>query len=262
MQIRQSENSLLPLGLSLGAHLLLLGLLAANLSLWPRQASQPVRLAIDAAVVPDLEAVRQREAEQRRRRETEERRRAEEARRQREALEQQRRAEEQRRLAAERQRLEQQRRAAAEAERRARAQRQREAEQRRRREAEERRRAAEARQRQAEREAELQAQLAAEQAREDAIRGGLLAQWIEVIRQKVQRNWIKPPSAGPGLECELRVRQIPGGDVVGVEIGRCNGDAAVVRSIENAVYRAAPLPPPPDPALFERNIVLIFRPEE
>ena len=42
------------------------------------------------------------------------------------------------------------------------------------------------------------AQLAAEAAREAAITGGLLDQWIEVIRQKVQRNWNKPASAGAG----------------------------------------------------------------
>ncbi len=259
MWMRPSAQSLRPLGLSLAAHLLLLALLAVNLSLWPQRRSQPVRLAIDAAVVPDLQAVRQREAEARRR--------AEAARRQREALAQERRAAEQRRREAERQRLAEQRQAAAEAERRAAEKRQREAEQRRQAEraAEQRRQAereAEQRRRQAEREAELQAQLAAEQAREAAIRDGLLDQWIEVIRQKVQRNWIKPPSAGPGLECELRVLQIPGGEVVGVEVGRCNADAAVVRSIENAVYRASPLPPPPAAALFERNIVLIFKPEE
>jgi len=26
--------------------------------------------------------------------------------------------------------------------------------------------------------------------------------------------------------------------------------------------RASPLPPPPDPRLFERNLVLVFKPEE
>ena len=55
--------------------------------------------------------------------------------------------------------------------------------------------------------------------------------------------------------------QVPGGVVTGVQVGRCNGDEAVRQSIEAAVYRASPLPQPSDPALFERNLVVTFRPE-
>jgi colicin import membrane protein len=46
-----------------------------------------------------------------------------------------------------------------------------------------------------------------------------------------------------------------------VRIGQCNGDQAVRESIEAAVYRASPLPPPPDPALFDRNLRIDFRPD-
>ena len=272
-----ASRSLTPISLSIGGHLVLLVLLMANLSVWQSRSNQPVRLSIDAAVVLDSEAVRQRELLAQQRREAEERERAaDERRRQQEAeqrererqqLERQRREQE---LA--RQRAEEKQRREAEAQRLAEEQRQREAaekreqerlaaEQRRREEAAARQRAEEQR-RQAEREAQLQAAIAAEQERDAAIRGGLLDQWIEVIRQKVQRNWIKPASAGPGLECEVRVRQIPGGDVVEAKVTVCNGDATVVRSIENAVFRSSPLPQPPDPALFERNIVFVFRPSD
>jgi colicin import membrane protein len=43
-------------------------------------------------------------------------------------------------------------------------------------------------------------------------------------------------------------------------VGRCNGDEAVKQSLEAAVLRASPLPNPPDPALFERNLVINFEP--
>ena len=215
---------------------MLLVLMALNLPFWSQTANQPVRLAIDAVVVPDIDVAQERErAADQRRREEAERRRADEARR----VEAQRQAE----LARQRE-AEKQRQAKLAAEREATA----------RREAESRR--------QQEREAQLAAALAAEQERESAISGGLLDQWIEVIRQRVQRNWIRPGSARAGLECEVRVMQIPGGEVVNVRVGQCNGDAAVVRSIERAVYKASPLPPPPDPALFERNITLIFKPTD
>ncbi|MDH4031586.1 MAG: cell envelope integrity protein TolA, partial [Chromatiales bacterium] len=82
------------------------------------------------------------------------------------------------------------------------------------------------------------------------------------IRQRVQRNWIRPPEAQAGLECVVNVSQIPGGEVVDVRFGRCNGDDVVRRSIEAAVLRASPLPPPADPSLFERNLEITFRPEQ
>jgi colicin import membrane protein len=68
-------------------------------------------------------------------------------------------------------------------------------------------------------------------------------------------------SAQPGLNCEVRVTQVPGGTVTGVQVGRCNGDESVRQSIEAAVYKASPLPPPSDPALFERDLVVTFKPE-
>ena len=58
----------------------------------------------------------------------------------------------------------------------------------------------------------------------------------------------------------MYVTQVPGGEVVNVRLGECNGDAAVRESIQGAVFRASPLPPPPDPALFHRNLEIQFKP--
>jgi colicin import membrane protein len=77
----------------------------------------------------------------------------------------------------------------------------------------------------------------------------------------VERAWVRPPSARVGLACEVRVTQVPGGTVTGVRIGQCNGDEAVRQSIEAAVHRASPLPQPADPALFERELIFNFAPE-
>lgn len=123
------------------------------------------------------------------------------------------------------------------------------------------RRAAEAR-RQRQAQADLARQLADEERRMAALDSGALAQYVALIRQRVERNWVRPPSARVGLECEVFVTQIPGGEVTGVRMGRCNGDDAVRRSIEAAVLRASPLPPPDDPSLFERNLRFVFKPEE
>ena len=105
-------------------------------------------------------------------------------------------------------------------------------------------------------------QIEEEEGRAQAENAGLLNQYIAMIEQRIVRNWNRPPSARTGLECRVRVAQTPSGTVLSVQIDQCNGDAAVKQSIEAAVMRASPLPPPPDPRLFERNLVLVFKPLE
>lgn len=99
-------------------------------------------------------------------------------------------------------------------------------------------------------------EIAAEESRLAAVDSGALAFYMAQIRQKIERNWSAPASAGAELECSVRVRQVPGGEVVGVTILNCNGDDAVRRSVEAAIYRSSPLPEPSDPNLFDRNILL------
>jgi colicin import membrane protein len=254
---------------SAAAHaLLLLALSVSLLSAPPRATLQ--QLAIEATLVDEgamQRAQEQREQqarleqqrlEEQRRRETEaEQRRkdqAEQARLQRLRLEEK----TQQQAAAERQRREQD-----ERDRLARIEQERQAEEVRLRQAEEARLRAG---REAELRVAMQAEerlMAAEQAGLMAAeQAGLLAQYIAVIRQKVERNWVRPNSANAGLECVVHVTQIPGGEVVGVRLGECNGDEVVVRSIEAAVYRSSPLPLPPDPELFERNLRFTFKPEQ
>ncbi|MCH9026566.1 MAG: cell envelope integrity protein TolA [Proteobacteria bacterium] len=114
---------------------------------------------------------------------------------------------------------------------------------------------------QAQIEADLKAELALEQSRLNAEEAGLLDLYKAMIEQKVRRNWIRPPSARAGVECTVNISQIPGGEVISVRIAECNADEATRRSIEAAVFKASPLPEPPDPNLFERNIIFIFKPE-
>ncbi|MBV8784414.1 MAG: cell envelope integrity protein TolA [Gammaproteobacteria bacterium] len=107
---------------------------------------------------------------------------------------------------------------------------------------------------------DLRRSLAAEeQAR--AARGPALASWQAQIQARISRAWLRPPTARPGIECDLDVTQVPGGTVTKVSIGQCNGDQAVRESIEAAVYRASPLPPPPDPSLFDTDLHIHFKPD-
>ncbi len=105
-------------------------------------------------------------------------------------------------------------------------------------------------------------EIADEDARLAAMNSGAMAAYQFALKQKIMRNWIAPASALPGIECVVDVRQLRGGDVITVTVGRCNGDAAVRRSIEAAVIKASPLPEPSDPNLFQRDLRITFKPEE
>ena len=103
---------------------------------------------------------------------------------------------------------------------------------------------------------ERQAQIDEESRRLDSVKSGELAVYKAMISQKIKRNWNVPVSANSDLDCQVRVRQGPGGYVEGVTILRCNEDDAVKRSIEAAVRASSPLPQPSSPSLFERSILI------
>jgi colicin import membrane protein len=128
-------------------------------------------------------------------------------------------------------------------------------------EAEAKRKAEEAQRREAEQ--ALQSQLAAEQAGMEAARvQGVVAEYIGYIQERIQRSWLRPPGSPAGLSCVVQVSLIPGGEVARVQIVRSSGDPVFDRSVESAVYKASPLPLPPDAALFKhfRDLRLIFKP--
>ncbi len=142
--------------------------------------------------------------------------------------------------------LERERRAAEEARRRAEAERKRKA-------AEEARRRAEAERLQRLREQEE----AALRARQLA---GLQDRYVAEIRTHVERAWRRPPGVQSASRCTVEVHQTPEGRVTQVRTLACTGDAAFRRSVEDAVWRADPLPEAPDPAVFDRIIQFEFEP--
>jgi colicin import membrane protein len=250
-----------PVGWSIALHAVLAGLLFLGLTL-PKRDPEQVILPIDAVVVDDavLEAAgRQRRDEERAALEQQqraaaeaERLRREEELRQQEA--EQRRIEEESRIAEQRE-AEARQKADAEAKRKAERDAQAKAA------AEKKRAAQEQRDRDA-READLRAKLAEEDTRTSAGFQSLKASYVRAIQAHVERRWYEPPGVASGLSCTIYVTQIPGGEVVNTRFGPCNGNAAVRQSIETAVRNSSPLPAPPEPALFEREVELVFTPKE
>ena len=194
------------------------------------------------------EAAREQARIEQQEREAEQKRLAEEAERKRQAEEDARRKrEEEERLRREREERLERERAEAEARRKAEEERQRQENLRRRREAEE---------------AMRQQEMDNETRRLEAMAANEMQAYEFAIRQKIQRNWVRPPTAQAGLECVVNVRQSRAGDVLSVSIGACNGDQAVRDSIERAVYNASPLPEPSNPSIFERDLRITFKPEQ
>ena len=115
----------------------------------------------------------------------------------------------------------------------------------------------------------LQEQLAAEEKqRTDAVHAARAASEVDkytaLIKQRVIHNWNHPVGVTKGLKCVVHVRLTPGGEVLSHTVVRSSGNALFDRSAEYAVYKAAPLPLPEDPSLFDnfREFEFRFIPEE
>lgn len=103
-------------------------------------------------------------------------------------------------------------------------------------------------------------QTAAAPPRGEDVEPNLRGEYYGLIRQVVEQNWRRPINTPPGVRCLLRVRQIPGGNVVGVTIGSpCIADPMIQQSIVDAVERASPLPYEGFESVFQSAIELEFQ---
>ncbi|MDH5547578.1 MAG: cell envelope integrity protein TolA [Gammaproteobacteria bacterium] len=89
-----------------------------------------------------------------------------------------------------------------------------------------------------------------------------IAKISEIFRQQVQRNWNRPGTAKEGMQCVVKMRLLPNGDVINVSIVKSSGDKVFDRSVETAVRKAAPFPMPKDTALRREvsDLTFVFNP--
>ena len=91
----------------------------------------------------------------------------------------------------------------------------------------------------------------------------LQAKYAAALQQAILRQWIRPETVPLGQRCRISIRQLPGGEVVDVDVsGSCPYDAAGRQSVERAVYKASPLPYAGFEAVFNRNLDLNFVAED
>jgi colicin import membrane protein len=110
-------------------------------------------------------------------------------------------------------------------------------------------------------EAEEKARAAAAQAARAAT---VVDRYTALIKQRVSQSWSRPLGTAKGLQCTVRVRLTPSGEVLAATVVKSSGNPVFDRSVENAVYKAAPLPLPDDPLLFDnfREIDFVFDPDK
>ncbi len=97
-----------------------------------------------------------------------------------------------------------------------------------------------------------------------AAQAKLRNEYIERIRTRIKRFVVMPPNLQGNPEAEFDVVLLPGGEVLSARLKRASGNAAYDSAVERAILKAAPLPLPPDPAMFRdfRELNLKFRPQE
>jgi len=109
------------------------------------------------------------------------------------------------------------------------------------------------------RERELKALIAKREA--DARARGLAA-WQDKIRGKIRGNIVLPRGIAGNPEAVFDVALLPTGEVLpgSVKQRRSSGNAAYDEAVYRAILKSSPLPKPDNPALFERQLELRFRP--
>jgi len=92
---------------------------------------------------------------------------------------------------------------------------------------------------------------------------GLLARYQAALQSAITSKWTRPDSVPLGAACRLNIRQLPGGQVIAVDVvDPCSYDEAGRRSIEAAVRKAQPLPYAGFESVFQRSLILNFRAED
>ncbi len=254
----------LPLLISLSLHALVFALV---FSTWdarpePREVQRP---KVVQAKVVEFTPKSQRQAEQKAAQQKVIDMRQRQQERERQEAERRRQQEEARRAQAQREKREQEQRAQAERERQEaeRRRKEREAAEQRRREQEQ-----QAERERIERQQQLDRALADEAEFFEAQQAQEVAQsYVDVISQRIENNWSRPPSARLGMKCVLEIQLVPTGQVVNVTVVESSGNSAFDRSAEQAVKRIDRFEEVQDmpTQVFERHfrqLRLVFNPED
>lgn len=89
--------------------------------------------------------------------------------------------------------------------------------------------------------------------------------WLSKIQTKVRGNVSLPPQISGNPESQFDVTLVQGGDnvsVLTVKLRKSSGNSALDAAIERAIHKSSPLPKPDSVDVFQRELVLRYRPVE
>jgi colicin import membrane protein len=107
----------------------------------------------------------------------------------------------------------------------------------------------------ADRDAQARAQQATQRAKAEA-------DWIRSIQSKVRGNVIVPSDMTGNPEAIFEVVQLPTGEIIDVQLRKSSGVRAYDDAVQRAIIKSSPLPRPERPDLFQRSLMLKFRPTD
>lgn len=84
------------------------------------------------------------------------------------------------------------------------------------------------------------------------------ADYINAVGHAIEAHWPQPPSVVKAW-CTVQITEIPGGEVVGVEVSSsCPYDATRRKALEDAIWKASPLPYKGYESVWHRHIEFSF----
>ena len=87
------------------------------------------------------------------------------------------------------------------------------------------------------------------------------AQYLALIKDRVERMWERPPVAigAPEFSCRVRIDQDGSGVIRAAALEDCNSNIVWRLALQNAIKAASPLPLPDDASLFQPTLYIEFK---
>lgn len=87
------------------------------------------------------------------------------------------------------------------------------------------------------------------------------AEWLALVAAEIERQWRRPDDIPRGQKCPIRIKLLPGGEVLSAEVQPgCPYSESNQRTVEAAVKKASPLPLKGNEDLRLRDFVVNFYP--
>ena len=84
--------------------------------------------------------------------------------------------------------------------------------------------------------------------------------WNLAVANHIAAHWFRPPKLPKDLRCKVEIRIDPAGRVQGVKMLERSGTSVFDASVENAIYKADPLPLPDRGDAFQDTLTSVFTP--